>query len=210
MTPTYDLRQAVDHGVDGKTRGVHLDGALRTAQRCRLSFAVAAVAALDLAQDLGHVRLLAARAKLPRTPFDGRAALAALWDAKWEALLPFVLVGGLATGKLRIHEAAAFTALYVLVVETLVYKDLALKEIPRIIRESVTLVGAILFILATAIGFTAFFILRVNTRLLPPALRPRWYQRLGLAACGVFYLGLAALVFRQEQLPVLLDFLGID
>lgn len=98
------------------------------------------------------------REKLARTPFDGRAALAAIWDAKWEALLPFVLVGGLATGKLRIHEAAAFTALYVLIVETLVYKDLAFKEIPRIIRESVTLVGAILIILATAIGFTAFLI----------------------------------------------------
>jgi C4-dicarboxylate transporter DctM subunit len=98
------------------------------------------------------------RKKIPRTPFDGRSAAKAVWEAKWEALLPVVLVGGLATGMLRIHEAAAFTALYVLVVETLVYKDLAIKEVPRIIRESVTLVGAILIILATAIGFTAFLI----------------------------------------------------
>jgi hypothetical protein len=46
-----------------------------------------------------------------------------------------------------------------------------------------------------AIGATAFHLLWINTRLLPVPLRPRWYSRLGLAACGVFYLGLGALVF---------------
>ena len=48
-----------------------------------------------------------------------------------------------------------------------------------------------------AIGLTAFHLLWINTRLLPQALRPRWYNRLGLVACGVFYLGLAALVFTN-------------
>jgi hypothetical protein len=67
LTATYDLCQAVHHGLDGKTRGVELDGTLRTAERCRLSFAVAAVAALDLMQDLGDVRLLTAGAELQRT-----------------------------------------------------------------------------------------------------------------------------------------------
>jgi C4-dicarboxylate transporter, DctM subunit len=98
------------------------------------------------------------RAKLPRTRFDGRAALAALWYAKWEAALPLVLVAGLATGVLRIHEAAAFTALYVLVIELFVYKDLEISDIPRIARQCVMLVGAILVILATAVGFTAYCI----------------------------------------------------
>ncbi len=51
------------------------------------------------------------------------------------------------------------------------------------------------------LGITAFYILRINTRLLPPALRPRWYHRAGLIACGVFYLGLAVLVFIQTQWP---------
>jgi hypothetical protein len=46
-----------------------------------------------------------------------------------------------------------------------------------------------------AIGLTAFHLLWINTRLLPPPLRPRWYNRLGLVACGLFYLGLAGLVF---------------
>jgi C4-dicarboxylate transporter DctM subunit len=98
------------------------------------------------------------RAKLPKARFDGRAAMTALWYAKWEAALPLVLVTGLATGVLRIHEAAAFTALYVLVVELFVYKDLTFSDIPRIARKCVMLVGAILIILATAVGFTAYCI----------------------------------------------------
>ncbi len=63
------------------------------------------------------------------------------------------------SGLLRIHEAAAFTAIYTLIIEVWIYKDVSFRgDLPRIIRESMTLVGAILAILATAIGFTAFLI----------------------------------------------------
>ena len=46
-----------------------------------------------------------------------------------------------------------------------------------------------------AIGLTAFHLLWINTRLLPPPLRPPWYSRLGLGACGTLYVGLAGLVY---------------
>jgi hypothetical protein len=45
-----------------------------------------------------------------------------------------------------------------------------------------------------AIGVTSFQLLWVNRTLLPPPLRPRWYQQLGVATCGVFYCGLFVLV----------------
>lgn len=99
------------------------------------------------------------RAKLPRTSFDKGEAWRAFWEAKWEIMLPVALLGGLYTGALRIHEAAAFAALYALVIEVWVYKDVSFRrDLPRIIRESTTMFGAILAILATAIGFTAFLI----------------------------------------------------
>ena len=99
------------------------------------------------------------RAKLPRVKFDSREAGAALWEAKWEILLPVVLLGGLYSGVLRIHEAAAFAAIYALIIEVWVYRDVSFRrDLPRIIRESTTMFGAILAILATAIGFTAFLI----------------------------------------------------
>ena len=49
-----------------------------------------------------------------------------------------------------------------------------------------------------AIGLTAFHLLWINVRFLPPALRPPWYSRLGLILCGLFYVGLAALVFYAK------------
>jgi C4-dicarboxylate transporter DctM subunit len=70
-----------------------------------------------------------------------------------------VLVAGLITGTLRIHEAAAFTALYVIVIEVFVYKNIKLKtDLPRVIKNSMTMLGAILAILATALGFTGYMI----------------------------------------------------
>lgn len=105
-----------------------------------------------------YASLIGVKAKLQRTPFDLRVAGQVLWMAKWEAALPVVLVAGLMTGMLRIHEAAAFTALYVLVIELFVYKDITVKDVPKIAMDCVVLVGAILVILATAIGLTAYLI----------------------------------------------------
>ncbi len=52
-----------------------------------------------------------------------------------------------------------------------------------------------------AIGVTSFQLLWINHRLLPNELRPNWYHSAGLAGCGVFYLGLATLVFVFKILP---------
>lgn len=56
-----------------------------------------------------------------------------------------------------------------------------------------------------AIGLTSFHLLWVNCTLLPPEVRPRWYHRAGVIACGVFYLGMAGLVFMTKQWPLLLE-----
>jgi len=59
-----------------------------------------------------------------------------------------------------------------------------------------------------AIGLTAFQLLWINCRSLPPAIRPRWYHRAGLIVCGVFYLGMALIVFATKQLPMLRELFG--
>ena len=59
------------------------------------------------------------------------------------------------------------------------------------------------------LGFTAFFVLRNNLVYLPKPLRPRWINRIGICFCGIFYLGIALLVFVQKQLPMLQEFLGM-
>ena len=54
-----------------------------------------------------------------------------------------------------------------------------------------------------ALGFTAFHILWINRTFLPEPLRPRWYSQLGIGFCGIFYLGMATLVFIVKILPLI-------
>lgn len=97
--------------------------------------------------------------RVPRRPFVLREALSALAESKWEVAIPVVLIGGIASGLFRVHEAAALTALYVLVIEVLVYRDVRItRDLPRVIIESMTMIGAVLVIMATAIGFNAWMI----------------------------------------------------
>ena len=54
-----------------------------------------------------------------------------------------------------------------------------------------------------ALGLTSFHVLYINRKFLPPQLRPKWYNQLGIAACGVFYCGMAVLVVVVKILPLL-------
>ena len=83
----------------------------------------------------------------------------ALKEAWLEALLPVAVLVGIYGGFVTVTEAAAFTALYVFVIEVFIYKDLNMsKDLPRVIIESMSLVGGILLILCCALGFTNFLV----------------------------------------------------
>ncbi len=99
------------------------------------------------------------KAKVPRIPFAWRTFFEAARAAAWEIPLPFIIIGGIYGGVFTAIEAAAITAFYVFVVEVFVYKDLSLsKDVPRVMKESMVLVGAILAILGVALGLTNYLI----------------------------------------------------
>jgi tripartite ATP-independent transporter DctM subunit len=76
---------------------------------------------------------------------------AALWTLKWELLTPVIILGGLMSGLTELDESAGLAALYTLVIEVFVYKDLSLKkDLPRIAKASMGLAGAVILILAMA------------------------------------------------------------
>jgi tripartite ATP-independent transporter DctM subunit len=104
--------------------------------------------------------VLRARKSGARTdPFVWRKALAAARAAGWEIPLPIVVVAGIYTGLFTATEAAAVTAFYVLVVEVFITRDLHLfRDLPRVMRESMLLVGAILMIIGVAMGLTNYLI----------------------------------------------------
>jgi tripartite ATP-independent transporter DctM subunit len=83
---------------------------------------------------------------------------AALLGAAWAIPLPFVILGGIYSGKLAASEAAAATALYVLVVTVLIRREIPLRKLPAIAREAMLLVGAILVILGFSLALTNWLI----------------------------------------------------
>lgn len=95
---------------------------------------------------------------VPKQAFSWHELRAALWQARWELPLPVVVLGGIFSGFLVISEAAAVTALYVLLAEVFLYRDIRLSQLPRIMRESMVMVGGILLILAVALAFSDFLV----------------------------------------------------
>ncbi len=98
------------------------------------------------------------RSKVPRNPIDLRGFGKSLWEAKWEIPVPFVVIGMLNSGIADPFEAAALTALYIFVIEVFVYRDIQLRNLFAIARESMTLFGAIFVKIMGALILTAFFV----------------------------------------------------
>ena len=100
----------------------------------------------------------ARRVGVSRERVDARELRAALLGAAWEIPLPLVVLGGIYSGKLAASEAAAATALYVLIVTVLIRREIPFAKLPKIAREAMLLVGAILVILGFSLALTNWLI----------------------------------------------------
>lgn len=99
------------------------------------------------------------RLKIKRIPFDIQEARSALREAMWEVPLPFIIIFGIYFGVFTVTEAAAVTVVYVLIIEAWIYKDIhPLRDLPKLMVKSMVLVGTILIILGTAMGFTSYLV----------------------------------------------------
>jgi C4-dicarboxylate transporter DctM subunit len=98
--------------------------------------------------------------------FETKKALSALNAAKWEIPLPILVLGGIYGGYFAVSEAAAVTALYVLVVEVLVMREITFRQLPSIMCESMVLVGGIMIIIGASLASTNYMIdAEIPTRL---------------------------------------------
>jgi C4-dicarboxylate transporter, DctM subunit len=96
---------------------------------------------------------------VPRHAFEWKKVGKTLRASAWEIPLPFFIIGGIYGGYFTATEAAAVTAFYVFIVEVFIYKDLKFTtDVPRVMKESMVLVGAILMILGCAMGLTSYLI----------------------------------------------------
>lgn len=96
--------------------------------------------------------------KIPRIPFEAGNVWQAVKDARWEIPLPFIVLGGVFSGFFAVSEAAAVTALYVIIAQVFLYQEVSLTKLPAVMVESMKMVGGILLILGIALAFTNFLV----------------------------------------------------
>lgn len=95
----------------------------------------------------------------PQKKFEWEKFKSAAFGARYEIPLPIVILWGIYGGHITPQEAASISALYVLIMECFLYKDLSLtKDIPRVVKDSLGLVGAILIMLCCALAMTNYLV----------------------------------------------------
>ncbi|MES9903979.1 MAG: TRAP transporter large permease subunit [Sedimenticola sp.] len=91
-------------------------------------------------------------------PFNSAEALAAAKEAGWEIPLPLLVLGGIYSGFFAISEAAAVTVIYLFIVEVLIKREIGFRQLPKVMRESMIMVGGILVILGLSLASTNYLI----------------------------------------------------
>jgi C4-dicarboxylate transporter, DctM subunit len=112
------------------------------------------------------------RNRVERSTFAWREALLAVWDAKWELLIPVIILAGLFGGLGTLVEAGALTVVYAFVVECFIYRGISLRrDFARVAVECCTVIGGVLLIVGVAQGLTSYL---VNAQV--PDLLTGWAQ----------------------------------
>jgi len=93
-----------------------------------------------------------------RTPFRFAEAVLAAWQAKWEMLMPVVILGSLFGGATTV-QSSALAALFALLVQMFVQRELnTFADVRRVVSAAISVIGGVLVILAVAVGFTGYLI----------------------------------------------------
>ena len=90
--------------------------------------------------------------------FVSKKALTVSWDTKWELFLPVLILLGVFGGYTTLVETAAITVIYIFIIEVLVYKDIKINDLPKIIIDCATLIGGVIIILGVAMGLTSYLV----------------------------------------------------
>ena len=119
-------------------------------------FMAGVVPGLALAAVLGGVTWWRAKKfDYPRMPkASAKERLVAFKDSAWGLFLIVVVMGGIYTGLFTPTEAAAMSAVYAFFVAVFVYKDMSLKDVPKVLLNSANMSAMLLYIITNAVLFS--------------------------------------------------------
>jgi len=93
------------------------------------------------------------------TRFDAKELAQAVWESRFELLLPVVVLVALFGGFATTIEAAAISSLYALGVETLVHRDFKVhRDLANVLTRCATLLGGVFAIIGVAMGLTNYLV----------------------------------------------------
>ena len=82
----------------------------------------------------------------------------ALIESKWEIAIPFIIMFGIFGGYMTLVETAAISAIYVLFITVVIYRDISFSRVGNILIDCCALIGGVLIILGVAMGLTSYII----------------------------------------------------
>lgn len=85
--------------------------------------------------------------------YSGKEIWKSFVDAIWALLMPVIILGGIYAGIFTATEAATVSVVYGLIIGVFVYKEMKLKDIPKLLFTAATSSASILMIIATAASF---------------------------------------------------------
>ena len=90
--------------------------------------------------------------RMPRASWG--ETLTAFRESIWGLALIAIVLGGIYTGAFTPTEAAAMSAVYAFVIAVFVYRDMKLKDVPRVLLSSANMSAMILYIITNAVMFS--------------------------------------------------------
>lgn len=86
-------------------------------------------------------------------PFSFKHFLKTFWEAKWSLLIPVIILGGIYGGIFTPTEAGVVAVVYGLFASLFIYKEITVKDLPKIFSNSALTTATILFIIGAATAF---------------------------------------------------------
>lgn len=91
--------------------------------------------------------------KVQREHVSGKAIWKAFLDALWALLMPIIILGGIYSGIFTPTEASCVALFYGLIIGLFVYKELKVKDLPKMIKQAMINSAMVMFIIAGATAF---------------------------------------------------------